>query len=324
MVDFSAKSIKKWSLLGPRPVFGLTLTELARSIDNLVVVTADVSTSAGLDRFRKSHPDKYVDVGIAEQNMMGISAGLADNGFIVFTTSFAPFQTLRCLEQIKVNLSYTNTKVIMVGLASGLVNGPLGHTHCCIEDIGVLRSIPNLTILSPSDGLSVVKTIIQAIEIPGPVYIRLTGGPSCPILYENDFAFDVKHIHTLTEGFDVIVLGTGVILNNCILAAEILSTNGISTSVRDVTKIKPISLNEIVPLFDESRLIVTVEEHNTLGGLGSAVAEVASSIKSHTPHILLGVEDSYLKPGSYDFMLSQCGLSPEQIAEKIKTVFYGL
>ena len=307
-----------------RIAFAETLIALAKVDPKIIVVCNDSVGSSNLTEFRDIYPERLIDVGIAEQNMIGISAGLADNGFLVFTTSFAPFQTLRCLEQIKVNLAYTKIKVIMVGLASGLVNGPLGHTHCCIEDIGVLRSIPNLTILSPSDGLSVVKTVIQAIEIPGPIYIRLTGGPNCPILYEKDFNFNVRKIQTLANGSDVTILGTGAILHNCVLASKILNNSNITTSVRDVTQIKPINYNQIASFFNESRLVVTVEEHNILGGLGSAVSEVASSIQTNTPQISLGIEDSFLKPGNYDFMLSQCGLSPEQIANKITKKFRNL
>ena len=127
-----------------------------------MVVTGDVSESAGPGRFRKLFPEKFVDVGIAEQNMIGVAAGLAGNGYNVFTVTFAPFQTLRCLDQIKVNLAYSNINVTMAGLASGLINGPLGNTHCCIEDIGALRSIPNLTILSPADGVGIVKAVFAA------------------------------------------------------------------------------------------------------------------------------------------------------------------
>ena len=158
-MDINDRNIKMWSTIGARATFGLAALDLAKEIDNLIVLTCDVSTSAGLDRFRKTYPNKYIDLGIAEQNMIGIATGLANEGFPVITTTFAPFQTMRCCEQIKVNLGYMKKNVTMVGLASGLVLGTLGYTHCCIEDIGVLRSIPNLSIISPADSLETAKSI---------------------------------------------------------------------------------------------------------------------------------------------------------------------
>ena len=153
------RNIKTWSLIGQRATFGLIALEVIKKNNNLIILTSDVSTSAGLDRFRKTHPENYIDVGIAEQNLIGIAAGLATENFKVITTTFSPFQTLRCCEQIKVNLGYMQKNVIMVGLASGLALGTLGFTHASIEEIGVIRSIPNIVIVSPSDGLELVKTI---------------------------------------------------------------------------------------------------------------------------------------------------------------------
>ena len=148
-MEISEKNIKMWSTIGPRATLGLAAFDLAKKNDNLMVLTCDVSTSAGLDRYRKTFPEKYLDLGIAEQNMIGVAAGLASENFNVITTTFAPFQTMRCCEQIKVNLGYMGQKDCMVGIASGLALGTLGFTHCCIEDIGILRSIPGMTIISP-------------------------------------------------------------------------------------------------------------------------------------------------------------------------------
>ena len=148
------RNIKLWSTIGSRATLGMAALELAKTKDNLMILTCDVSTSAGLDRFRKVFPDKYLDLGIAEQNLIGVAAGLASENFNVITTTFAPFQTMRCCEQIKVNAGYMKHKICMVGIGSGLALGTLGYTHCCIEDIGVLRSIPNLTIISPA-GLNI-------------------------------------------------------------------------------------------------------------------------------------------------------------------------
>jgi len=165
-MQITKRNIKSWSRIGSRATFGLAALELGESIDNLLILTADTSTSAGLDRFKKIYPDKFLDVGIAEQNMMGIAAGLASEGVQVITSTFGPFQTMRCCEQIKVNLGYMQQKVCMVGLASGVALGTLGYTHCCIEDLSIMRSIPGITVISPADCVETVKALAAAMEHP--------------------------------------------------------------------------------------------------------------------------------------------------------------
>ena len=224
-----------------------------------MVVTGDVSESAGLGRFRKLYPEKFVDVGIAEQNMIGVAAGLASNGYNVFTVTFAPFQTLRCLDQIKVNLAYSNINVTMTGLASGLINGPLGNTHCCIEDIGALRSIPNLTILSPADGVGIVKAVFAAASFDQPVYIRLTGGSNNPIVYNDDINFQIGKAIEIETGNDLTIFATGTMVFNSLEASKILSKKGISASVWDMHTVKPIDKVAVRKAADKKKLIVTVE-----------------------------------------------------------------
>lgn len=317
MIEVTSSKVKLWSSLGPRPTFGLVLSELAKTNERLMVVTADVSTSAGLDRFRKTYPDKFVDVGIAEQNMIGVAAGLADNGFEVFTTTFAPFQTLRCCEQIKVDLAYTKTKVTMVGLASGLINGPLGNTHCCIEDVGVLRSIPGINIISPADGVGLVKLIIASLSSTLPTYFRLTGGQNNPIVYSEDVNLRIGHAHQLKEGNDLTIFATGSMVRYSQMAAILLAEHGINASVWDMHTIKPIDRATVQAEAKNKLLVVTVEEHNIIGGLASAVSESLSSMPVRTKHLALGVNDIFLKPGDYPYMLEQSGLSPEQICSSI-------
>ena len=190
-MNINDRNIKVWSTIGARATFGVAALELAKDIDNLMVLTCDVSTSAGLDRFRKTYPNKYLDVGIAEQNMIGIAAGLASENFNVITTTFAPFQTMRCCEQIKVNLGYMKQRICMVGIASGLALGTLGYTHCCIEDVGILRSIPGITIISPADSLETVKALEAAVKSESPSYLRLTGSSNNPIVYNKDYKFEI-------------------------------------------------------------------------------------------------------------------------------------
>ena len=315
-MEINEKNIKIWSTIGSRATFGLVALDLAKKIENLIILTGDVSTSAGLDRYRKTYPNKYLDTGIAEQNLIGIAAGLASEDYNVLTTTFAPFQTMRCCEQIKVNLGYMKQKVCMVGLASGLALGTLGFTHSCIEDIGVLRSIPGLTIISPADSLETIKSVQEAIKLNSPSYIRLSGSSNNPIVYKKDYKFEIGKAIKLTEGDDVTIFCTGTMVFQCIEVEKELKQKNISTSIVNVHTIKPIDINSIKEAC-KSKLIVTVEEHNIIGGLGSAVSENLSSIEGSPKLLSLGVNDSYSKGGEYKYLLNKYGLTSEKIVESI-------
>jgi transketolase len=315
-MEINEKNIKIWSTIGSRATFGLVALDLAKKIDNLIILTCDVSTSAGLDRYRKTYPNKYLDTGIAEQNLIGIAAGLASEDYNVLTTTFAPFQTMRCCEQIKVNLGYMKQKVCMVGLASGLALGTLGFTHSCIEDIGVLRSIPGLTIISPADSLETIKSVQEAIKLNGPSYIRLSGSSNNPIVYKKDYKFEIGKAIKLSEGDDITIFCTGTMVFQCIEVEKELKQKNISTSIINVHTIKPIDINSIKEAC-KSKLIVTVEEHNIIGGLGSAVSENLSSIKGSPKLLSLGINDYYSKGGEYKYLLNKYGLTSEKIVESI-------
>lgn len=315
-MNIDKKNIKMWSAIGSRATFGLAAFEMAKNIDNLMVLTADVSTSAGLDRYRKTYPEKYLDVGIAEQNMIGVATGLSSEGYKVITTTFSPFQTLRCCEQIKVNLGYMKHKICMVGLASGLVLGTLGFTHCSIEDVGVLRSIPNLTILSPADGLETVKAINAAVNHDTSVYIRLTGGANNSIIYNEDYNFQIGKAVELKKGEDVTIFCCGSIIKECLDSANKLEEKNISCKVVNIHTIKPIDIGIIKDSIN-SKLIVSVEEHNIIGGLGSAISETLSNLKKKPKHLILGINDYYEKGGSYQYLLAKYGLKSEKIIETI-------
>ena len=310
------RNIKMWSTIGSRATFGIAALELAKEVENLMVLTCDVSTSAGLDRYRKTFPEKYLDLGIAEQNMIGVASGLSSEGFNVVTTTFAPFQTIRCCEQIKVNIGYMKQKVCMVGIGSGLALGTLGYTHCCIEDIGVLRSIPEISIISPADSLETVKALDAAIKSDKSCYIRLTGASNNPIVYEKDYEFEIGKSIKLREGKDLTIFCSGSMVSNSLLAAKILEQKKISAKVVNVHTIKPIDKKAI----DEAcstKLIVTVEEHNIIGGLGSAVSEYKSLLPSSPQQLFLGIKDNYSKGGTYKFLQEKHRLSPEKIVDDI-------
>ena len=310
------RNIKIWSLIGSRATLGIAALELSKSIENLMVLTCDVSTSAGLDRFRKTCPDKYLDVGIAEQNLIGIASGLASENFNVITTTFAPFQTMRCCEQIKVNLGYMGQKICMVGIASGLALGTLGYTHCCIEDIGILRSIPGITIISPADSLETVKALEAAVKSKNPTYLRLTGSSNNPIVYKNDYNFKIGESITIKEGRDITIFASGSMVYQCIEASRILESKNISAKVVNMHTIKPIDKKSIKEACKTS-LIVSVEEHNVIGGLGSAISEYKSTIKESPKQLILGIKDTYGKGGDYNFLKEKHRLTPEKIVVDI-------
>ena len=309
--------MKIWSKIGSRAAFGMAAVELGKTIDDIMVLTADVSTSAGLDRFRKTFPDKFLDIGIAEQNMIGVATGLASEGFKVITTTFAPFQTMRCCEQIRVNLGYMKQNVCMVGLASGVVLGTLGYTHCCFEDVGVLRSIPGITIVSPADCGETVKATLAAVNHHESIYIRLTGGAANPPVYKDDYDFEIGKAITLREGSDITIIAAGTMVHKSLEAADALNEHGISASVVNMHTITPLDTTVIDRACESSRMIVTVEEHSIIGGLGSAVAEHKSKLINSPPQLTLGLPDRYGKTGEYNDLLESFGLTPNRIAEKI-------
>ncbi len=313
------RNIKTWSLIGQRATFGLIALEVIKKNNNLIILTSDVSTSAGLDRFRKTHPENYIDVGIAEQNLIGIAAGLATENFKVITTTFSPFQTLRCCEQIKVNLGYMQKNVIMVGLASGLALGTLGFTHASIEEIGVIRSIPNIVIVSPSDGLELVKTINAVLEINKPCYVRLTGTSNNPIINTSDYDFKIGKSIELITGDDATLFCNGPMVFNCLEASKILRNENINVSVVNMHTIKPIDKDMIIKKIKKNKIIFTAEEHNVIGGLGSSVAEVVSSFEERCKLVRLGIDDYYPKGGSQKYLQDVNGLSIEKIVETVKS-----
>ena len=315
-MNINDRNIKIWSTIGARATLGIAALELAKEIDNLMILTCDASTSAGLDRFRKTYPEKYLDLGIAEQNMMGVAAGLASENFNVVTTTFAPFQTMRCCEQIKVNLGYMEQKICMVGIASGLALGTLGYTHCCIEDVGILRSIPGITIISPADSLETAKALEAAIKSESPSYLRLTGTSNNPIIYNEDYEYKIGKSITLREGKDITIFCAGAMVYQSLEAAKILESKKIYSKVVNMHTIKPIDKIAIEESCN-SKLIVSIEEHNVIGGLGSAIAEYKSSLNKSPKQLFLGIKDTYGKGGNYKFLQEKHRLTADKIVEDI-------
>lgn len=320
-MDISKASMKMWSRIGPRAAFGLAALELGKSINDLIILTGDTSTSAGLDRFKNYFPEKFIDTGIAEQNMIGIAAGLSSEGFNVMTSTFSPFQTMRCCEQVRMNLGYMRHKVCMVGLASGLVLGTLGYSHCCIEDVSIMRSIPGITVISPADSGETVKAVLASVHHNESVYIRLTGGANNPIVFEEDYEFEIGKSITVREGNDITVIAAGTMVYNSLKAAELLDEKGISVKVINMHTIKPLDTEAVTKASKDTKLLVSVEEHSIIGGLGSAVAQHLVSLNNSPQLEIIGLPDEYGKAGSYKNLLEDRGLTANSIANKIDQQF---
>ena len=316
MLEINKKNIRIWSALGARGTLGQALMDLATRNSNLVVLSADLGNTSGLSRFMSTYPDRFFNLGIAEPNMVGVASGMAKEGLCVFATTFSNFLAMRSYEQIRLNLGYMKFPVKLVGVASGFAMGMFGNTHYGLEDMALMRAVPNLTLISPADSTEVVKTVDAVAEYDRPVYIRLTGGMNNPIVYKEDYDFKIGKAITLRDGKDVAIIATGTMVYNSLKVAELLEENGISCRVVNMHTIKPLDVDAIHAACD-AKLIVTVEEHSIIGGLGGAVAECLSEKGLHPPLLRLGIGDEFKHAGTYEYMLEVSGLSVKEIYERI-------
>lgn len=317
MSSISLETLKEWSKLGHRSSFGESLILLAKERKDVVVVSADITTTARLVNFKKEFPDRLFNVGISEQNLIGFTAGLAREGLMPFAVTIAAFVPMRCAEQMRITLGYMNLNGRVVGIEAGCRFGSLGNTHFAMDDIAVSRVIPNFTVICPADAHEIYKTVFAVAEHQGPVYIRLTGAPGSPLLYPQDFDFKIGKAVEYRPGKDVAIIATGSVLGEAIGAADILEKKGISVRVIDMHTVKPIDINMLDSVFAENKLIVTVEEHSIIGGLGSAVAEYKSGFEKSPKQIMCSLQDSFKKIGNYEFQMKDNGLVAEDIAEKV-------
>lgn len=317
MVKINSKQARQFSRIGSRGTYGLAMLQLVKDNERVYALTADLGGSSGMQRLMAAYPERFLNVGIAEQNLIGFASGLAKEGIIPFASSFAPFITLRCLDQIKMNLGYMKQNVKLVGLGSGFGMGELGNSHYGLEDVAVLRSIPNMTIIEPADCSAIIKSVYAAAEYDGPVYIRLTGATNVPVVYKEDFDFEIGKSICLREGEDVAIIATGSMVSVSVEAAKHLEVDGISCSVYDMHTVKPLDENLLKYLAEENIPVVTIEEHSVVGGLGSAVSEYYS-IKGVSIHQkIIGVPDKYGKTASYSFQLGRYGLTSTALKDNI-------
>lgn len=301
--------------IATRESYGNALAELGEKYD-IVVLDADLSKSTKTEVFKKKFPDRFINMGIAEQNMMSTAAGLASCGKIVFASSFAMFAAGRAFEQIRNSIAYPNLNVKIGATHAGISVGEDGATHQCLEDIGIMRTIPNMVIINPADDVEARAAVKAAADHNGPVYLRF-GRLGVPVIYGDDYKFELGKGVTLKDGSDVTIFATGLMVEASLSAAEALSEQGISARVVNIHTIKPIDREMIVNAARETGAVVTCEEHNIIGGLGSAVAEVLCE-EYPVPMVRVGVKDCFGKSGVPAQLLKDYGLTAEDVAEAAK------
>ena len=304
-------------MLSTRNAFGTFLTELAADYPELFAITADFTKSTGLAKFKEQYPGQFLTAGIAEQNMISLASGLASEGKNVFACSFASFVATRCYEQVKINLGYMQHNIKLVGIASGLGVSHQGNTHFGLDDVSLMRAIPNMTIVVPSDCTEVAKATMALAEMKGPAYLRLVGEGFIPIVNPDDYEFTIGKGIVKREGSDVLLIANGTMVNQSLKVAEELEKEGISAGVVNMHTVKPLDtelLNQLVP---GKKLVVTVEEGQINGGLGSAVAEHLAAMGDTPKMIRIGVQDVFPHAGSYTYLLQQCGLDIESMKNVI-------
>lgn len=303
-------------MIATRESYGNALAELGKKYKNVVVLDADLAEATKTSEFKKKFPKRFFDMGISEQDLMGTAAGLAIEGKIPFTSTFAIFAAGRAYEQIRNTIAYSNLNVKVAATHAGLTVGEDGASHQSIEDLALMRVIPGMTVLSPCDDLETKWAIEEAIKIDGPVYIRLTR-PKVQEVYENKKAFKLGKAIVHGTGKDATVITTGLMVQEALKAQEILANENINIRVIDMHTIKPIDKEAIVKAAQETKRIITIEDHSVIGGLGSSVCEVLSEAYP-TKVERMGVNDEFGQSGKWDELLGNYGLTYKHIIEKIK------
>ena len=308
-----AEMVKK----ATRESFGEAVTELAAEYPDVVVLDADLAAATKTGIFKKKYPERFFDCGIAECNMIGVAAGLATCGKIPFAASFAMFSAGRAFEQVRNSVGYPKLNVKVVGSHAGISVGEDGATHQCCEDIALMRTIPGMVILNPSDHYEMKAAVRAAIEHKGPCYIRLGRLAVESINNNDDYHFELGKGILLREGTDITIVATGLMVAEAVKAAKALEAEGISAEVVNIHTIKPLDEEIILNSAKKTGRVVTVEEHNIIGGLGEAVAAVLSE-KCPTPVTRIGVNDVFGHSGPAVDLLKEFGLSAEHIAEVVR------
>ena len=303
--------------LATRESFGKAIAELADQYPDVVVLDADLAAATKTGIFKKAHPERFIDCGIAECNMIGIAAGLAACGKIPFAASFAMFSAGRAFEQVRNSVGYPHLNVKIVGSNAGISVGEDGATHQCCEDIGLMRTIPGMVILNPADHYEMLAAVKAAIEYQGPVYLRLGRLAVESVNNNDDYKFEIGKGITLRDGSDITVIATGLLVGEAVKAADALKAEGISVRVIDMHTIKPLDKELVLKAAKETGKIITAEEHNVIGGLGDAVASVLAE-ELPTPLVKIGVNDEFGYSGPATELLKEFGLCASHIQEVVK------
>ena len=301
-----------------RDAFGAALVDLGRQDARVVVLDGDLANSTRVDGFADAFPDRFFEMGIAEQNMVGVAAGLATTGLVPFATTFAAFAAFRDLDQVRVVVAQTKLHVVIVGAYSGLLVGRPGKSHVCLEDLALMRSLPGMTILAPGDAVEARQAVFAAAEHNGPVYLRLTRGPS-PTLFADDHRLQVGRAVLLREGHDVALITTGMQAARTLEAAELLAADGIDALVLHLPTVKPLDGGAIAEAARITGAVVTSEDHSIVGGLGSAVAEVLGE-RLPTPMRRVGTMDVWAESAPDEALLEKYGLTARHVADAARAL----
>lgn len=304
--------------IATRDSYGNALVELGNDYTDFVVLDADLAAATKTGTFKKAFPDRFYDCGIAEQNMISIAAGIAATGRKVFASSFAMFAAGRAFEQVRNSVAYPKLPVIIGATHAGISVGEDGATHQCCEDIALMRSIPGMTVISPSDDTEAKLAVKAAYKHDGPVYIRF-GRLAVPVVFDDDYKFEIGKGVTLKDGDDITIIATGIMVGEALEAYEVLKDKGISARIINMPTIKPIDKDIIIKAAKETGKIITVEEHSVIGGLGSAVCDVVCE-EYPVPVVKIGVNDEFGYSGSAVQLLKDFGLSAENIVNTVLKV----
>ncbi len=303
--------------IATRESYGNALAELGAEFENLVVLDADLAAATKTGVFKKAYPERHIDCGIAECNMMGIAAGLAATGKIPFASSFAMFAAGRAFEQVRNSIAYPQLNVKIGATHAGISVGEDGATHQCNEDIALMRTIPGMVVMNPSDDVEAKAAVRAAIEHQGPVYLRF-GRLAVPVINDTeDYKFELGKGVVLREGKDVTIIASGLPVSECLAAADKLAEDGIDAKVINIHTIKPLDEELVIAAAKETEKVVTVEEHSVIGGLGSAVCDVLSQ-KCPTPVLKIGINDVFGESGPAVELVKKYGLDADSIYAKVK------
>lgn len=302
-------------------IYGQALVELGKAHPEVVALTADLAKSTKIGDFMKQFPDRFFNVGIAEQNMFGIAAGMARAGLVPFLSTFSQFASLRSADQLSTDLCYQNVNAKVIATHSGTSFGQAGSTHHAISDLAVTRALPNLTVICPADGVETYNAVMAAYNTPGPFYIRINRGFDNTLYNTRDYGFEVGKAVTVREGTDITIIACGSCVYQANQAADFLEkADGLKIRVLDMHTIKPIDRDAIVKAVMDTRRIITVEDHNIMGGLGSAVAEVVVESGKGCAFKKLGVPDQFAPIGLHEDIMNVLGIDANGIINAVREV----